>query len=391
MPVPDVQLAESVAQLVRIPSVNTLHAGPKAGVPGEAAVARAVAERLEECGAQQVVLDEIEPGRLNVYGLVAGHTDRLVVLDTHLDTVSVEHMTDEPFDGRIEHGCVWGRGALDTKASLGVMLAQLAEWHRQGLRPTPTLLVVGTIAEEGGGLQGARQFRIWAEGRGLHVDEMIVAEPTQLAPVHGHKAGWGMHVTVHGRSAHSALPHLGLNAIDAMADVLVALRHESERLGKQISQTALGNGTLNVATITGGSGGNVVPDRCRIQLGRRIVPGEDSTAEFRRVEALVREACPLPVEVESVIAPEPDGSIGMPAFYQPPDGALATKLARWAGTHPAVAPYGTNALRYLGLAKEIVVFGPGSIDDAHQATECVRIDDLVRLAAMYERWLEPTK
>lgn len=389
MGLPSELLAESVADLVRVPSVNPLHAGPKAGTVGETAVAEHVAERLRECGATEVVLDEFAPGRPNVYGVIPGHTNRVVVLDTHLDTVTVEHMTDPPFDGRIADGHVWGRGALDTKASLGVLLALLERWHADGLRPTPTVLVVGTAGEEAGGLPGARHFRQWAEGRGLVVDQMIVAEPTGLAPIHGHKGGVLVRATIHGRSAHSALPHLGENAIDAVAPVLAALLAEHERL-QTLSPSPLGTGTLSTATITGGTAGNVIPDRCELTMGRRIVPGEDPTAEYYRIEAIIRDACPLPVDVESINPPEPDGSIGSPAFFQSADSDLISGLAAWAGTQPKVAPFGTNALRYVGFPREMAVFGPGSIDDAHQATECVAIADLARLADIYTHWLAPS-
>src|SRR5690606_3925895 len=184
------ELAESVAALVRIPSVNPLQGGPRAaaaGPIGERAIALHLATRFEELGASEVVLDDVVDDRPNVYAFFPGRTERLVVLDVHTDTVTVEHMTDPPFDGRIEHGCVWGRGALDTKASLGVILALLDSWRRAGVRPAPSLLVVGSISEESGGLLGATRFRPWAEARELRVDEMIVAEPTRLAPIHGHK------------------------------------------------------------------------------------------------------------------------------------------------------------------------------------------------------------
>ena len=118
------QLADSVAALVRIPSVNPLHTGPRAtaaGPIGERPIAEYLGSRFRELGATEVVLDEVLDGRPNVYGLFPGRTDRLVVIDVHTDTVTVEHMTDPPFDGRIEDGRVWGRGALDTKASLGVV------------------------------------------------------------------------------------------------------------------------------------------------------------------------------------------------------------------------------------------------------------------------------
>ena len=392
MDIAPLEIAESVASLVRIPSVNPLHTGPKAvaaGPIGERALAEHLAARFRQLGATEVILDEVVDGRPNVYGWFPGRTDRLVVLDVHTDTVTVEHMTDPPFDGRIEDGHVWGRGALDTKASLGVILALLTEWQRSGRQPEPTLLVVGSISEEAGGLLGATRFRPWAEQRGLVIDQMIVAEPTQLAPIHGHKGGTALRIEAIGTAAHSALPHLGENAIEAIAPVITALQAEHQRLQTVPATTELGQGTLSVTMIEGGTGGNVIPASCTIVASRRIVPGEDSTEVFHRLAAIADQACPLHTRITSPYPPSADGSIGSNAFYQPADTALAQALASWAGTSPQVAPFGTNALRYSGFAREMVVFGPGSIDDAHQDTERVAIADLVSLADVYTSWLDP--
>ena len=385
------QLSESVASLVRIPSVNPLQAGPKAldhGAIGERALADHLAARFAELGAGDVVLDEVVDGRANVYGMFPGRTEQLVVLDVHTDTVTVEHMTDPPFDGRIADGCVWGRGALDTKASMGVMLALLGHWQSTGVRPRPTLLLVGSAGEEAGGLLGATRFRAWTEQQAITIDQLVVAEPTRLAPIHGHKGGVVLTITAHGRAAHSALPHLGENAVEAMAPVITALQREHERLQSIAPETELGTGTLTITGIEGGTGGNVVPDRCVITVGRRSIPGEDPDQLFAELERIAREACPLPLEFRALY-PTPTGQPGSPAFYQPPDTALVGLLATAAGTAPTVAPFGSNALRYIDLAREMAVFGPGSIDDAHGATECVPIADLVALAGVYERWLEP--
>ncbi len=386
-------LAESVAELVRIPSVNPLHGGRRAeaiGLLGESAIAHHIGVRCEQAGADDVVLDEVLDDRPNVYARFAGRTDRLVVLDVHTDTVTVEHMTDPPFDGRIDDGFVWGRGALDTKASMGVILALLADWGRSGLRPDPTLLVVGSISEEAGGLLGARRFRPWAEQQGLEIDQMVVAEPTELAPIHGHKGGTAIRVTIHGESAHSALPHVGQNAIEAAAPVIEAFRAEHERLQAIAPETELGTSTVSVTMIEGGTGGNVIPAECRLTVGQRIVPGQVAHEVYERLVALAEDACPLPVTCESILPPQPDGTFGSDAFYQPSDTPLVRDLARWAGTEPAVAPFGTNALRYNGFARELAVFGPGRIDDAHQATERVAITDLGKLAEIYTNWLTPT-
>lgn len=384
------QLAESVATLVRIPSVNPLQAGPRAeaaGPIGERALAVHLAEQFDHIGATEVVLHDLLDGRPNVYAFFPGRTDRLVVLDVHTDTVTVEHMTDPPFDGRVEDGFVWGRGALDTKASLGVITALLATWQRHGVRPDPTLLVVGSIGEESGGLIGATHFRPWATSRELRIDQMIVAEPTRLAPIHGHKGGLALRITAEGVAAHSALPDLGANAIEAIAPVVSAMISEHERL--QATNTELGAATLSVTMIEGGTGPNVIPAECSIVVSRRTVPGEDVEDVHRRLVQLATAACPLPVRIESMQPPGPDGRVGSDAFYQPAETDLVRDLADWAGTVPTVAPFGTNALRYAGLARELAVFGPGSIDDAHQATERVSIADLAATAAVYTRWLAP--
>jgi acetylornithine deacetylase/succinyl-diaminopimelate desuccinylase-like protein len=344
-------------------------------------MAEALADHFDHLGAE-VVLDEVLPGRPNVYATVAGRTPRVACLDVHTDTVSVEHMVGDPFDGRVEDGRVWGRGALDTKASLGVTLALLDSWRRDGLRPEPTLVLVGSISEEGGGMVGAEAFRAWAEAGGLAVDEMVVAEPTMLRPVYGHKGGVAVELTVLGESAHTATPHLGRNAVVAAAAVIQAMQREHERLQGLVPLTDVGNGTLTVTSVEGGTGGNIVPDRCTVKVGRRIVPHEEPATVTEGLVALARAACPLPLEFEVT-------HMGSGAFYQPPDTPFVKDLARWAGAEPAVAPYGTNALKYQGFAGGLAIFGPGCIEDAHRATEWVSIDELVGLADVYTKWWRP--
>jgi acetylornithine deacetylase/succinyl-diaminopimelate desuccinylase-like protein len=378
------RLAHWTSALVRIPSVNPMHAGPKAGTPGERAIALALAGWLEGFGAR-VEVSEVADGRPNVYGLVPGRTERLVVLDVHTDTVSVEHMVEEPFDGRIEDGCVWGRGALDTKASLGVILALLERWAAAGLRPEPSLLVVGTISEEGGGMLGAIGFREWGEDRGLRPEQIVVSEPTRCVPIYGHKGGAGYEVAVRGEAAHSSRPELGRSAIVAAAKAVLALQDEHDRLQTEEPLTEVGVGSINVGLINGGTAGNIVPDLCTFTVGRRVCPGEDAEAVAAALRRLIEEAvAPCP----AIFTPIGTG-VPSAGFYQPPDAPVVRTLAEATGSAPAVAPYGTNALRYVGFAQELVVFGPGSIDDAHKATECVAISELERCAAAFEAWLRP--
>ena len=375
-----VEIAQRVAELVQIPSVNPLHAGPKSGDTGERELSDWLADHADALGAD-VVVDEVEDGRCNVYARFEGASDRAVTVDVHLDTVGVEHMPDNPFDGRIENGRVYGRGSVDTKPTLAVVLQVLEEIRAAGQRPLPTVNLVGTISEEGGGLLGATRYRDWLLERGQRVEQMVVAEPTMCAPVHGHKGGIGLDVTVHGHAAHSSKPHLGANALSGAARIVIAIDAEQERLAALEATTPVGKGTVSVTELAGGLARNIIPDACALYVGRRTAPGEDIDQVRAALCKLIDDsAAPLSTTIESLYG---DGS---PGFYQDPDSALVTVLAQLADSAPTTAEYGSNALRYGEVTDELVVFGPGSIDQAHQAVEWVDIDQLERVVDIYRAW-----
>lgn len=369
-----------LSELVGINSVNPLQAGERSGPGGEAALAEWVAARTEEIGAA-AILDEAEPGRPNVYARFDGGAPHTVAIDVHLDTVGVEHVEGDPFAARVADGRVYGRGSVDTKATLAVMLPLLATLGPDLRQRMPTVYLVGTVGEEAGGLIGAHRFAEWAAEAGIRFDHLVVAEPTSCAPVHGHRGGVGLEITVAGRAAHSSKPELGANAITAAARIVTALDAEHRRLTAQIPTTPVGNGTLSVTMIEGGLARNIIPDECRLYAGRRTAPGEDPDTLFEELSGLVAEAAaPEAVAVERTTP-------GSPAFYESPECELVQTLCRLADTTPATAGYGSNALVYREIADQIVVFGPGSIDQAHQAVEWIEIDELDRAAAVYRTWL----
>ena len=373
-------IAERVAEIVRIPSVNPLHAGPVSGDGAERELTDWLANHTEALGAQ-VIVDHVEDNRSNVYARFEGSSDRAVTIDVHLDTVGVEHMTDDPFDGRIEDGRVYGRGSVDTKATFAVVLQVLEELKAAGKRPIPTVNLVGTVSEEGGGLLGAARYRDWLLERGQRIEQIVVAEPTMCAPVHGHKGGIGLDVTVHGHAAHSSKPHLGANALSGAARVVVAIDDEQERLEALEATTPVGKGTVSVTELAGGLARNIIPDECTLYVGRRTAPGEDiDHVRAALCHLIENSAAPLTTTIESLYG---DGS---PGFYQDPSCSLVTVLAQLADTSPTTAEYGSNALKYGEVADQLVVFGPGSIDQAHQAVEWVDIGQLNRAVDVYRSW-----
>ncbi|GIK42282.1 MAG: acetylornithine deacetylase [Chloroflexota bacterium] len=378
------QLAEWLSRLVQIPSVSPEQAGPRAGVPGEARLAAEVTRWFQAFGGE-VHRHEVLPERPNIYGLWRGRSDRWLAVDVHMDTVGVEQMLGNPFSGLIQAGRVYGRGAVDTKASLAVVLALLEAMHQAGQAPPTNLLIAATMDEEMRG-QGALAFAEWVRQQGLPLDQLAVAEPTLCGPVYGHKGALRMGFEVQGKSTHSSQPELGQNAITAAARLILALDEEHQRL-QSLSPSpwkgegrgeGLGPPTLTVTIIHGGIGENVVPESCQLFIDRRIVDGEKSLDVAAALQELAQQACPLPVKTTTGLAVE--------AFLQPPDTPWLRQLAAWSGRAPAVVPYGTNASAYGGLARECVVIGPGSIDQAHGSEEWVTIAELEKMAGIYAKW-----
>jgi succinyl-diaminopimelate desuccinylase len=371
------RIVEWLQRLVRIPSVGPRNAGLRSGATDEGRIAAQAATWFEALGGE-VEREDVYPGRPNTYGVWRGRTDRWIAVDVHLDTVGVETMIGDPFDGRLENGRVYGRGSVDAKASLGVALALLEDMRRRGETLKPNLVVCASADEETG-CGGAPVFAQWVRRRGLKLDQLMVAEPTMCAPIYGHKGSSNVIFEIQGEAAHSSTPDVGKNAIVAAAPLVAALAAEHERVSRLPPSTDVGAPTLAVVKISGGQALNIVPDKCQISVNRRVVPGEDPTLISAELKVYARQHCPLPLTMTIVDE--------LPAFYQSPDTPWIHQLSDWSGMAAATAPYGTNASAYSGLAREVAIFGPGSIDQAHRDIEWIDVAELAKVAGVYARWL----
>jgi acetylornithine deacetylase/succinyl-diaminopimelate desuccinylase-like protein len=256
------------------------------------------------------------------------------------------------------------------------MLALIEEMQLTGQLPRANLIIGATVDEEFGAT-GAPAFARWIAQQGLNVTQMVVGEPTLCVPVIGHCGVARFELTFIGKSAHSSQPQMGRNAIVAAARTIVAYDDEHQRLQEQ-PPANLGRPTLTSTIIGGGTGNNVVPDRCTLFLDRRLVDGEEPGVIIDRLYAMAQERAKLPVEILR--------QLELHAFYQPADSAWIQQLAAWSGSAPQLAPYGTNAFAYRHLPCETVVIGPGSIDQAHGASEWVELSQLEKIGQIYANW-----
>jgi acetylornithine deacetylase len=307
---------------------------------------------------------------------------RTIVLEAHQDTVPTDNMTIDPFGARIEEGRLYGRGACDIKGGLAAMLATFARVVRERPRGAANVIMACSVDEEHTSL-GVRRL----VEKGLKADMAVVAEPTQLDIVHAHKGIARWHVVTPGRSCHSSSPEQGINAIYRMGRLLVAIEKYAARLRASRTDPLLGPPTLSVGRIEGGTSVNTVPDRCRIEVDRRIIPGEDPFDAHADFVAFLRGEDDIDFPFECV-APW----MGKTALGPLGSEELIARLGRAVdsvrGSHRVTAvPYGTDASTLSAAGIPSVVFGPGDIARAHTCDEWVPLAEVEQASEILYRFV----
>ncbi len=285
-------VADTLSGLVAIPSVNPM--GRSVGGPQyfEWRLTHHL-EQLFRCLEIPTWRQPIAEKRDNLFARLDGEPaleqgGGLVLFEAHQDTVPVDGMTISPFDAQVRDGRLYGRGSCDIKGGMTAMLVALSRIAVALPSPRPTIVMACTVNEEHGFTGATGLCQLWrAEANSIfsrRPDAAIVAEPTSLNVVVAHKGmiRWRCHTS--GRAAHSSLPEHGKNAIYRMAHVLNALEsYANDLVGTLAEHPLCGRPTLSVGTISGGVSVNTVPDRCTIEIDRRIVPGEDPQAAWQHV------------------------------------------------------------------------------------------------------------
>ena len=285
-----------------------------------------------------VHLQEVTRGRTNVWATRAGGG---VTFSTHLDTVPPY------FPPRLAGDRLYGRGASDAKGIAAAMLVAADSLAAAGEERVDLLLLVG----EEKGSDGARAAnRLEPTSRFL-----VNGEPTESKLASGAKGSLRVTVRTTGREAHSAYQHLGQSAIAPMLELL-------PRLGSLPlpSDPVLGETTVNIGTIHGGTEANIVPGSCEAELMFRLVGDVE--------------------DVKQVVARWADGVADV----------------EWGSTIPAqrfhtldgfeVAPVSyTSDIPLLDRWGTPLLFGPGSITVAHTPDEFVDVGELRRSVDAYQR------
>jgi acetylornithine deacetylase len=326
--------------------------------------------------------------KANLWATIGSASAPGYILSGHTDVVPVDgqEWSHDPFHLAERDGRLFGRGAADMKGFLACCLAAVPEMVA---RPLAQPLHLAFSYDEEVGCVGVRGLIAQLERASVKPIGCFVGEPTEMGVVIGHKAKRSLRVTVRGKTCHSSLAPLGVNAVEYAARLIVKIRDITERLARNGARDPLYDvpfTTGHTGTVHGGTALNIVPDACIFEFEFRSIAADDLDILVDEVMAYARDV--LEPEMKAV-APQSgivfevkSGFPGLELSDQADVVHLAKKLAGQ-GRHSKVA-YGTEAGLFDAAGISTVVIGPGSIDQAHKADEFIAVAELEKCGAFLD-------
>ena len=292
-----------------------------------------------------------------------GQGEKGIVFAGHTDTVPTDETLwhTDPWELTKKNGRVYGLGTCDMKGFFPVAIAAAAAVNESKLKEP--IMIVATSDEESS-MSGARYLQDLGKPK---AEVAIIGEPTSMAPVFAHKGIMLMRVEIQGKAGHSSNPEAGCSALDvanALMNQLTCFREQLRRK-HQNAAFAVDYPTMNLGCLHAGDSPNRICSHAELQFDLRLLPGIDHEKTFQELGRIVRR-------VEAQYETEIEFSLDMPAIpaYQTSlDGKLLKSIQRAVNKPPSTVSFGTEAPFFSQLGMETVVFGPGSIDQAHQANE----------------------
>ncbi|MHC4060701.1 MAG: M20 family metallopeptidase [Planctomycetota bacterium] len=346
---------------------------------GELAVAEVICGELARSGIEARV-DNWSKNRANLICRISSPGRRKALLFAcHLDVVPPGQTgwSHPPFEAIESNGRIYGRGSADMKGGIAAVVTAIRQAVESDCRLDGDIILLGAAGEETDSC-GARRFVRSSGGELSALAGIVLPEPTDFEVVTAHRGMLWLEVTTKGKAAHGSTPQAGVNAIASMKTVLEEL--ENHDFGFE-PYKLLGECSMSINTIVGGEAINVVPDKCRIGIDIRTLPGQnhqDIIADFQRRFVKLRQKNPQFEAQVSMIrevgALETDASCGFVKDFCFVVGRDETKAVGFTTDGPHLTPLGAP----------IVVFGPGKPEVCHKPDEYIDIADAERAVECYK-------
>jgi acetylornithine deacetylase/succinyl-diaminopimelate desuccinylase family protein len=349
--------------------------------PGDTRLAvQVVAAKLAEAGVPVEVMARREQQASLLAWLGDPHQAPCLTFHAHIDTVPAgdfQRWSVDPFGGEIRAGVVYGRGAGDDKGSVAAQTMALITLARAGVNLKGCLQLAIVADEESGALEGT----VWLRDLGkLKPDLLVIGEQTDNQVAIAERVACGIDLTVFGKGTHGAMPWAGENAVLKTARALSWLQERLFPVLQRRSHPYLPPATLNIGKIQGGIQWNIVPDWCKVEMDRRLLPGETREVAMQEIRAALdefsREVEPLRYELFS--QGEVAANVNTPddhPFVSLANQALADVVGE---SRPLTGYVQTSDGRWFaGADLPIIIFGPSDPAVAHAPDEHVSVEQLV--------------
>lgn len=332
-----------------------------------------VAERIEAelAGFEIERLDYVDAAGVAKRALVARKGEGGLAFSGHMDTVPDTGWTEDPWSGRVADGVLHGLGSADMKGPLAACIVA-ARALPAGV-PVSLLITTDEETTKAGARQVARHSALARAARPVGI---VVAEPTGLIPVRGHRAHIVFTATSTGVQAHSATG-LGLNANWALVGFLAEMKaaHDRLRSDPSLQDTAYDPvfSDFNLIIDNHGAAMNVTVPKATVRIKYRASASVDQSIVRDAVRDAALRAGLVLEEAEEGRPPE-----------LPVDHPLIRLAVELTGAAPRTAPFGTDASELQAIAP-CVIMGPGRIEDAHKPTESIVVSELERAVELFRR------
>jgi len=367
MAIAEASLVKDIAALIGIPSVSSFS---PAWDMSNRPVVEYLADRLESRGFG-VMLQEVpdHPGKVNLIATL-GRGDGGLVLAGHTDTVPYDEglWSGDPFEVKERDGRLYGLGTADMKSFFALAMAASDGLTAKDLKAP---LIILATADEETSMCGARAL---VEAGALTGRYAVIGEPTGLRSVRLHKGIFMERICLAGRGGHSSDPALGINALEGMHRVIKELLEWRDKLQKERQDPAFSVPvtTLNLGRISGGDNPNRICRACELDIDLRMLPGMAVKPLRHELRERVRESL-----LDSGIAVAFEALFdGVDPMDTPACAELVKVTESLTGAESTGVVFGTEGPFLAQLGMEVVILGPGSIDQAHRPDEFLALENI---------------
>jgi succinyl-diaminopimelate desuccinylase len=376
-------------------------------------IAEAITSKLSEAGIEtetheipeEIFLEgmrrngitDISGPRINVVANLKGNGKGRVLTNGHIDVVpaSSEGWSVEPFSGSVRNGRIYGRGSSDMKGAIGAMVYSMIALKEFNVKLNGDVIATFTTDEELGGYTGIRFFI----NKGIinrQIDYCISTDGDIEKVSVASLGDVEVTLTVYGKAHHSGTGWRGVNAIEHAAYIICKLGELAKRIGERRSKIPIKpiddinymRPGLYVNLIKGGLKPNIIPDKCIIEIDRRIIPEESLDASLKEISEVVN----------NYVKHNPDVKVDIkykayyPAEYINPNHFLVRILQEAVKgvlniELPVVGSQGSSDTAFISaLGIPTVCIGCGREDsNVHGVDENLRIEDANNLTKILVR------